>query len=180
MILSHQSILFHQAAGKQALLEPFEAEKVVHPETGNSYGCGACGYDVRIRETILMPPGSFALASTLERFMMPNDIAAFVTDKSSMARIGISVQNTKIDPGWQGFLTLEISNHSSETIQLIGGQPIAEITFHYLDKPTDRPYRGKYQYQPARPQPAIREAQKYETASPTAVAGAVPQQISGC
>lgn len=178
MILSHQSIValndWHQ------VLTPFTREKVVHPETGNSYGCGACGYDVRIAQTIHLPPGSFALASTIERFDMPYDLAAFVSDKSSLARIGVAVQNTKIDPGWRGYLTLEISNHSSEARTLVFGQPIAEISFMPLDVSTDRPYQGKYQDQPNHPVGARAEEPRTTMESLSTSATAEPEPTSGC
>lgn len=63
----------------------------------------------------------------------------------------IAVQNTIIEPGWRGFLTLEITNHSRGTIWIQRGSPIAQIIFHQLLEPTDAPYVGKYQDQESRP-----------------------------
>jgi dCTP deaminase len=86
--------------------------------------------------------------------MMPTDVIGFVHDKSTLARFGIAVQNTVIEPGWTGILTIELTNHSDEFLWLTAGQPIAQIVFHELDAPTERPYSGKYQNQEAGPQAA--------------------------
>jgi dCTP deaminase len=57
--------------------------------------------------------------------------------------------NTVIEPGWRGFLTLELSNNLNEDLEILTGDPIAQILFELLDRPTDQPYTGKYQDQPA-------------------------------
>lgn len=85
---------------------------------------------------------------------MPNDVLAKVSDKSTWARRGIAVQNTVIEPGWRGFLTLEITNHGKQIIDIAAGMPIAQIIFHRLEAPAENPYSGKYQNQAAGPQPA--------------------------
>lgn len=146
MILSAQSI--------RALkpVHPFEERGVVR---GRSYGLSVAGYDIRIAESIMLRPGQFALASSVERFIMPDDVLALVKDKSSWARLGLSVFNTVIEPGWRGFLTLELKNQSSYVpITVLAGDPIAQILFERLDAPTETPYSGKYQDQGAGPQPA--------------------------
>ena len=67
-------------------------------EGGLTFGLGPAGYDVRIAETVfLWKPLSLRLASTIEKFNMPNDVLATVTDKSTWARRGIFVQNTVIE-----------------------------------------------------------------------------------
>jgi dCTP deaminase len=88
---------------------------------------------------------------------MPDDILGIVHDKSTWGRRGIAVQNTVIEPGWRGFLTLELSNHSSRLITIENGDPIAQIVFHLLAGATDSPYRGKYQDQINEPVKAISE-----------------------
>lgn len=125
-------------------IEPFEERTKAY---GLTYGVGPAGYDVRIRENITLEAGMFRLASTIERFKMPNNLLGVVHDKSTWARMGLAVQNTVIEPGWEGFLTIELTNHSKQTIMLSGGMPIAQIIFHLLDVETDDPYRGKYQDQ---------------------------------
>jgi dCTP deaminase len=127
---------------------------------GMSFGLSHAGYDIRIAESLRLPHGSWALASSIERFKMPDNVIGFVHDKSSWARRGIAVQNTVIEPGWEGYLTLELSNHNCFTsyhtshVDISKGSPIAQVVFHWLDEPTDTPYTGKYQNQEAGPQAA--------------------------
>lgn len=85
---------------------------------------------------------------------MPTDVIGVVHDKSSWARRGLAVQNTVIEPGWRGFLTLELTNHGTRKLHIPKGCPIAQIVFHRLDEPAARPYDGRYQDQPPGPQPA--------------------------
>lgn len=145
MILSGQTIR------KFAIVSPFFEKTVVR---GMSFGCSAAGYDVRVEfdeegrllETALAP-GGFILASTIECFRMPNDVMGIVHDKSTWARRGLAVQNTVIEPGWFGYLTLELANHGSELLRIRRGDPIAQVVFHQVDQPVEKPYRGKYQKQ---------------------------------
>lgn len=119
-----------------------------------SYGLSTCGYDVRIAQDIWLWPGFGRLASTVERFNMPADVMAEVKDKSSWARRFVTVQNTVIEPGWRGWLTLELTNHRPWPRFIRAGTPIAQIVFYNLDKASDQPYKGKYQDQAQGPQPA--------------------------
>lgn len=136
-------------------VEPFVERSVSH---GMSYGLSHAGYDVRIAERFSLRPGQFALASTVEKFQMPNDLVGFVHDKSSWARRGLSLFNTVIEPGWAGFLTLELVNHSSHrVISFEPGMPIAQIVFMRTVEPVEKPYSGKYQNQEAGPQEAREE-----------------------
>jgi dCTP deaminase len=100
----------------------------------------------------------FKLASTVEEFNIPDDVMGVVHDKSSWARKGLCVQNTVIEPGWRGFLTLELSYHGDKFLIVEKGDPIAQIIFHQLDEPTYEPYDGKYQDQASGPQQAIEES----------------------
>lgn len=136
-------------------LAPIEAMQERTQYGGLSYGLGPCGYDIRIAETLEILPNRFCLASSVEKFTMPNNLVGIVHDKSTWARLGIAVQNTVIEPGWNGYLTLEITNHSSTLRWIEAGSPIAQIIFHLLDEATQAPYTGKYQNQPAGAQPAI-------------------------
>lgn len=131
--------------------DPFEPES--KRAFGLSYGLSHAGYDVRLAEAIWLPPKGFRLASTLERFVMPNDCIAVVHDKSTNIRQGIAVHNTVVEPSWCGYLTLEISNQSWRFHRLQAGYPIAQIIFHKLDWPA-RGYSGKYQNQERGPQVA--------------------------
>lgn len=164
MILSSQTIrgLCELIPLKQRpMLEPFH-ERTRHE--GVTFGLSAAGYDVRvefdedgIQYERLLENGQFLLASTIEKFNMPNDVVGVVHDKSTWARRGLAVQNTVIEPGWSGFLTLELTNHGPETLVIPRGCGIAQIVFHRLDEPTDQPYSGKYQKQKRGPVSAISE-----------------------
>jgi dCTP deaminase len=138
-----------QTLRKLKPVEPF-CERTQH--NGMTYGLGPAGYDVRIAETVTV--GRFVLASTVERFNIPNDVLAQVCDKSTWARRGIAVLNTIIEPGWRGYLTLELTNHSDTPIEIKAGDPIAQIIFFRLEEPTALPYEGKYQDQEREPQKA--------------------------
>lgn len=124
---------------------------------GMTYGVGPAGYDVRIDQNLTLIPGDFSLASTMEEFDMPDTLLGIVHDKSTWARLGLAVQNTVIEPGWKGFLTLELTNHGKNLIRIEKGTPIAQIIFHFTDRPVEHPYDGKYQHQARGPQPAILE-----------------------
>jgi len=131
-----------------------------------SHGLGSASYSVRLAQDLWLglhyipnklPPEHkyFGLFSTMEKFQMPNNICATVHDKSTWARRGLAVQTTFIDPGWIGFLTLEISYHGENYIQIPKGTGIAQIVFHELDETTENPYKGKYQHQGEKPQKAL-------------------------
>lgn len=126
-----------------------------------SHGLSSSGYDVRVEfdedaqvgNTVLRR-GDFILASTIERIKMPDNVVGIVHDKSSWARRGIAVQNTVIEPGWCGYLTLELSYHGRHPITIPRGVGIAQVVFHYTDFPVEQPYDGKYQDQARGPQEA--------------------------
>lgn len=150
MILSAQSIM------RRRPIKPFCVGKLIH--RGMSYGLSAAGYDIRVDQSFVMWPLRFTLASSVEEFDMPDDLLGIVCDKSTWARRGITVQNTVIEPGWRGFLTIELCNHSWGFRRIRAGDPIAQILFLQLDEATIRPYgSGKYQAQPNRPVPARME-----------------------
>jgi len=136
------------------MISPFEVRQV---NEGRTFGLGPATYDVRIRQTMWLWPFWGRLASTLESFKIPNCILAEVKDKSTNARKFVLVQNTLIDPGFQGGLTLELTRCLPWPVRLKAGTPIAQIKFSYLAAPTDRPYRGKYQGQSVNPEPARME-----------------------
>lgn len=149
MRLSSQTI--RRLSLDDGMIVPFSERAVSH---GRTFGLSSAGYDVRIREHIVLLPRAFRLASTLETFRLPNDVAMDIKDKSSNIRLGFQVHNTVAEPGWQGVLTLELSNLTDEVIEILAGTPIAQCVFEALDEPTDQPYRGRYQNQAAGPQPA--------------------------
>lgn len=151
MILSAQSIRLLCSASTP-LIEPFSERSI---SAGRSYGLSACGYDVRLAETIWLWPFWGRLGSIMERLSMPDDLCAEVKDKSTNARMFVLVQNTIIEPGWRGYLTIELTRFLPWPIKLRKGTPIAQLVFKRLDQPTEQPYKGKYQDQPGGPQPAI-------------------------
>lgn len=125
-----------------------------HSAHGTSYGLAEAGYDIRIKQSLILHPlRRFSLASAIEAFDMPPDLVGVVHDKSTWARRGLSVFNTVIEPGWKGFLTLELVYHGWKPLRIKAGSGIAQVLFHTLAE--DAAYRGKYQNQADKPVPAI-------------------------
>ncbi len=121
---------------------------------GTSYGLSEAGYDIRIKQDVHLSPNKrFILASSIEEFNMPNDLVGIVHDKSTWARQGLSVFNTVIEPGWKGFLTLELVYQDSGVLVIPAGSGIAQVLFHQVSWPTN--YKGKYQNQQDQPVQAI-------------------------
>lgn len=145
MILSAQTIR------ELRLLEPFQER--FKDSQGNTGGISYVGYDLTLDQDMTLAPGAFKLASTRERFTMPDDVVAIMHDKSSLARRGLAVQNTIAEPGWRGFLTLELTNHGEALLKLKAGDAICQAVFHRVDRSSAR-YTGKYQDQERGPQGA--------------------------
>jgi dCTP deaminase len=167
MILSSQSIrercldgIWARSNTAMPLIAPF-ADRGVSP-AGLSYGLTCAGYDVRLDQDLWLWPKRRTLASTMERFQLPADIKMRICDKSTWARRFVIVKNTRAEPGWRGYLTIEITNESWRPWLIRAGEPIAQVEFEMLDQATDRPYRGKYQDQERGPQPARREHEHHE------------------
>ena len=148
-------IISAQTLRKLKPVSPFVERGICY---GMSYGLSVAGYDIRLRDGIHLLPLGFSLASSLESFTMPANVLGVVHDKSTWARQGLAVQNTVLEPGWRGFLTLELTNHSEKALKILAGSPIAQIVFHFVDEPVESLYQGKYQDQDDRPVPAIFES----------------------
>lgn len=138
-------------------------------EHGVSYGLGEAGYDIRIKQDItfyrlfgLIPMvkvvdgnqvsrhlGKFTLASAIEKFNMSPSCVAIVHDKSTWARRALSVFNTVIEPGWKGYLTLELVYHGRKKLHIPAGSGIAQVLFHLVQEPAN--YNGKYMNQENKP-----------------------------
>lgn len=105
------------------------------------------------RDGYEIPPHGFVLANSIERFNIPDDILAVCVGKSTYARCGIVVNVTPLEPGWQGFLTLEISNTTDFAVKIYANEGIAQLLFYRGERPSvtyaDR--SGKYQNQPNKP-----------------------------
>ena len=93
-------------------------------------------------EAFVIHPGEFVLGRTLEWVELPDDIVSRIEGKSSVGRLGLIVHATAgfIDPGFNGSLTLEITNLTRIPIKLYPGLPIAQLSFMALDQPAERPY----------------------------------------
>lgn len=116
---------------------------------GVSYGQSYAGYDIRVAEAVRLQIGHTTLTVSLERFKMPNNVLGVVHDKSTWARLGVQVQNTVIEPGWEGYLTLELSyspliSQSYGYFDIQKGTGIAQVIFQYTEEETEG-YEGKYQ-----------------------------------
>ena len=144
-----------------------------------SYGTSSYGYDVRcsnifklftnINSTIvdpknfdpeafvevdgdhcIIPPNSFALASTVEYFRIPRNVLTVCVGKSTYARCGIIVNVTPFEPEWEGHVTLEFSNTTPLPAKIYANEGIAQVLFFESDEVCQTSYRdraGKYQGQ---------------------------------
>ena len=126
--------------------------KIKH--NGVSHGLTECGYDIRIKQDVWLFPGrSFVLASSLEEFDMPNYLMGRVLNKSTWARRGLDASmTTNIEPGWKGWLTLELCYHRWKPLLVPAGSGIAQVIFEVIAQPAA--YEGRYNNQEDRPVPA--------------------------
>ena len=93
-------------------------------------------------EPFILHPGEFVLGSTLERVALPDDLVARLEGKSSLGRLGLLIHSTAgyVDPGWDGNLTLELSNVANLPITLYHGMKIGQISFQRLSSPVEIGY----------------------------------------
>lgn len=105
-------------------------------------------YDYVTGKGYLIRPGEFVLATTQETIRVPDHMAAHVHGRSSIGRMGLQVQNAGfIDAGFSGQITLELHNQSPNSIMLVAGTRICQVSFILLQEQCSSPYRGKYQGQ---------------------------------
>ena len=92
--------------------------------------------------TFILHPGEFVLGSTLERVALPDDTVGRIDGKSSLGRLGLLIHSTAgfIDPGFDGHITLELSNVASLPITLYPGMKIGQISFLRMTTAADVPY----------------------------------------
>lgn len=93
-------------------------------------------------ETFTLPPHGFALGSTIERVRLPSDVAARFEGKSSIGRLGLlpHVAAGFIDPGFEGWITLELHNVTDCPMVLFPGMKIGQLCFFQLTTAADIPY----------------------------------------
>src|ERR1700740_2834703 len=90
----------------------------------------------------VLHPGEFVLGSTLERIRLPDDLVARLEGKSSLGRLGLLIHSTAgfIDPGWDGHVTLELSNVANLPTPIYCGMKIGQLSFLQLTEPAEHPY----------------------------------------
>jgi len=93
-------------------------------------------------EAFILHPGEFVLGSTLERVTLPDDLVARLEGKSSLGRLGLLIHSTAgfIDPGWDGHVTLELSNVANLPITIYREMKIGQISFMQMSEPASAPY----------------------------------------
>src|SRR5277367_5093326 len=98
---------------------------------------------VEIRDQpFILHPGEFVLGSTLERVRLPDDLVGRLEGKSSLGRLGLLIHSTAgfIDPGFDGHVTLELSNVANLPITIYFGMKIGQISFMQMTEPASAPY----------------------------------------
>ena len=135
-----------------AYIHPFVREKrrdgpEIAPGIVASYGASETGYDIRLGEETIIVPNRGVITVSLETITMPNYLSARLLGKSTLARLGIHLNVTEIDPGFFGRITLEISYLPVIDAPLIERLPagcgVGVLQFHELKVPAE--YSGKYQ-----------------------------------
>jgi dCTP deaminase len=161
----------------KGMIEPFE-EGLVR-EGVISYGVSSYGYDMRVADEFkiftninstvvdpknfdsksfvefrgdvcIIPPNSFVLARSVEYFRIPRDVLVLCIGKSTYARCGIIVNVTPLEPSWEGFVTIEISNTTPLPAKIYANEGIAQLIFLKAEEECEVSYadrKGKYQAQ---------------------------------
>jgi dCTP deaminase len=164
-------------AQEKGMIEPFADRQIRKGVI--SYGVSSYGYDVRIADEFriftninttivdpkdfdsrslvefkgdvcIIPPNSFALGRSVEYFRIPRDVMTICLGKSTYARCGIITNVTPLEPGWEGYVTLEISNTTPLPARIYANEGIAQVLFFESNEPCEISYadkKGKYQAQ---------------------------------
>jgi dCTP deaminase len=110
--------------------------------------------EVKEQGPFILHPGEFVLGSTLESVRLGDDLVARLEGKSSLGRLGLLIHSTAgfVDAGWEGHLTLELSNVANLPITIYPGMKIGQISFYQMTSEAENPYgskkvRSKYQGQ---------------------------------
>ncbi len=141
---------------EQDMISPFEEKQVRGKSI--SYGLSSFGYDARVSDEFkiftnvnseivdpknfkptnfvtkntsecIIPPNSFVLARTIEKFKIPTDVLVICLGKSTYARCGIIVNVTPLEPGWEGYVTLEFSNTTPLPAKIYANEGVAQFIF---------------------------------------------------
>ena len=166
-----------QMARDNDMISPFEDKQVRGDKI--SFGVSSYGYDARVSDEFkiftdvnsavvdpknfkknsfvskklnecIIPPNSFALASTVEYFKIPKDILVICLGKSTYARCGIIVNVTPLEPGWEGHVTLEFSNTTPLPAKIYANEGAAQLVFLKGNEEPETTYaqrNGKYMKQ---------------------------------
>jgi dCTP deaminase len=164
-------------AQEKEMIKPFAESQV--REGVISYGISSYGYDLRVADEFkiftnvnsnivdpkhfdersfvefrgpvcIIPPNSFALARSVEYFKIPRNILTICVGKSTYARCGIIVNVTPLEPEWEGFVTLEISNTAPLPARVYSNEGLCQIVFFNSNQVCEISYKdkkGKYQAQ---------------------------------
>ena len=110
--------------------------------------------EVREEDALILHPGEFVLGATAERIALPDDLVGRLEGKSSLGRLGLLIHSTAgfVDPGFDGYLTLELSNVANLPITVYPGMKIGQISFLRMTTAAEHPYGSsalgsKYQHQ---------------------------------
>jgi len=111
-----------------------------------------CFHEIKGVEHCIIPPNSFALCRSVEHFKIPDDVLCVVLGKSTYARCGIVCNVTPLEPGWEGYITIEISNTTPLPAKIYANEGIAQVLFYKSGLKCETTYAdrsGKYQNQKA-------------------------------
>ncbi|MGB9794160.1 dCTP deaminase [Caldisericum exile] len=103
-----------------------------------------------VGDFVIIPPNSYVLGKSVEYFRIPKNVHCIVLGKSTYARSGIIVNITPLESGWNGFVTIEISNATPLPVKVYANEGIAQVLFFEGDEPCEVSYEdrhGKYQNQ---------------------------------
>jgi deoxycytidine triphosphate deaminase len=103
------------------------------------------GYDLRVKEEVIIQPGRGKLVATRERVELGHGLVGTLHIRSTLARAGIIASLALVDPGFRGQLTISLFNASQNSFRMIGNDRFLQMVLHRLGVKTEHPYAGKYQ-----------------------------------
>ncbi len=145
--------------GTEFLVYQAARTSCLDPREPGSIAAAMDRVSVEGERAFVLHPREFALGSTQERVKMPGDLVGVVDGRSSIGRLAVVVHATAgfIDPGFEGQITLELSNIGSIPVKLYPGMRIAQIVLHQMSSPAEQPYgvaRGSQYDNQTGPQPS--------------------------